>query len=895
MAQKTKAEFDAMIAASRAQKAAFRAAIMAHGERPFEAKTQWGTVFVSKDPRTPAKPWRISFFGASRREGEKAHPEGHVELKSFLEAIDELPAYGVNNASQIRFEPPWSLNPMRNPFVHPGLPEEDLAVAKGEISTWIKLSKMSKSDRDLALRFLSSLVNTLREPRSEIAAMRSIEYDGVQIVSLVTAPGNVANGMEITAVLRRLARRAVQSGVIGHYPLGQFFEEPPDVQSSRAARAEVAKQATEAEKKRLLEELKEERRLRSLTAKRATTDKAAAKARAKLLEIDEPGMPVEHLGPIPVRGIETGEGVTPKGSWWVVSVSGTDKMRLEQHEGPPKGVRAGTTYATEEGAYRAARRMGLPIPYDPLLEDRTPLIETEDPLTAKWQVKRDLINEARLLIAQNNLGPAGPKIRIDERQAIYDAAAHASARANALGKSHPGRAVGRDSPVLMRKKADRLKEIADELGDLERPSKPWGSEKSEIASRMAQLELNPKRGNPANITYDLPEEKIGPVRPNPAEKFSEVFGVPPEAHLMPVWPKDARKKSLPIIKDAKQLAEYLSGMEGLPQEHYLVCMIDTRGRLIGITTTSMGTLNQAIVDMREVFAAAIAARAYAIIGVHNHPSGDATPSAADISLTERLEQASEILGIPLLDHIVIGQGGTFVSLAAMGLGKWAGRKRNPKPMPDWRKKACDDRCDVLVDMARKSGVIEKIERRFGVTLGRDYLDCGARACVWDLGDKVLKLTDDADDASTASYIKRFRDQLPEGDRDALAEVFEACMIEGRGGARRFWVVIAEKLDPLDDDEAQALSDLHKMSRMGFRDIMSPGTANAFPTPGGQKALLAWRALGRLYEQGVNVSKDAHNRNWGRDAKGRLKLFDFGASGVPSFGGSAPECVLKNPG
>ena len=60
MAQKTKAEFDAMIAAARAQRAAFRAAILAHGERPFEAKTQWGTVFVSKDPRTPARPWRIS-------------------------------------------------------------------------------------------------------------------------------------------------------------------------------------------------------------------------------------------------------------------------------------------------------------------------------------------------------------------------------------------------------------------------------------------------------------------------------------------------------------------------------------------------------------------------------------------------------------------------------------------------------------------------------------------------------------------------------------------------------------------------------------------------------------------------------------------------------------------
>ena len=77
----------------------------------------------------------------------------------------------------------------------------------------------------------------------------------------------------------------------------------------------------------------------------------------------------------------------------------------------------------------------------------------------------------------------------------------------------------------------------------------------------------------------------------------------------------------------------------------------------------MGSLTAALVHPREVFKAAILSNAAALILVHNHPSGDPTPSAEDRAITERLRQVGELVGIRVLDHVVIGDEGQFVSLA----------------------------------------------------------------------------------------------------------------------------------------------------------------------------------------------------------------------------------------
>jgi DNA repair protein RadC len=95
-------------------------------------------------------------------------------------------------------------------------------------------------------------------------------------------------------------------------------------------------------------------------------------------------------------------------------------------------------------------------------------------------------------------------------------------------------------------------------------------------------------------------------------------------------------------------------MRTLQKESLRVLLLDTRYRLKEVKEISIGSVNESIAHPREVFQPAIAASAYAIIVVHNHPSGDPTPSSTDHSLTRRLAEAAELLQIKLLDHVIIG-------------------------------------------------------------------------------------------------------------------------------------------------------------------------------------------------------------------------------------------------
>jgi DNA repair protein RadC len=90
-------------------------------------------------------------------------------------------------------------------------------------------------------------------------------------------------------------------------------------------------------------------------------------------------------------------------------------------------------------------------------------------------------------------------------------------------------------------------------------------------------------------------------------------------------------------------------------ESLQVLFLNTRRRLIGIQNVSQGTLDTILVHPREVFAAAISKRASAIVLVHNHPSGDPTPSEADIKVTRDLIRAGQLLKIDVLDHVIIGR------------------------------------------------------------------------------------------------------------------------------------------------------------------------------------------------------------------------------------------------
>jgi DNA repair protein RadC len=117
--------------------------------------------------------------------------------------------------------------------------------------------------------------------------------------------------------------------------------------------------------------------------------------------------------------------------------------------------------------------------------------------------------------------------------------------------------------------------------------------------------------------------------------------------------------------DAAVLLQY--EMSALEQEELRVMLLDTRNRVLDIIEVYRGSLNSSQVRVGELFKSAVRRNAAAIIVVHNHPSGDPTPSPDDVALTRAVVEAGRLLDIEVLDHIVIGRG-RWVSLKERGLG-----------------------------------------------------------------------------------------------------------------------------------------------------------------------------------------------------------------------------------
>jgi DNA repair protein RadC len=117
------------------------------------------------------------------------------------------------------------------------------------------------------------------------------------------------------------------------------------------------------------------------------------------------------------------------------------------------------------------------------------------------------------------------------------------------------------------------------------------------------------------------------------------------------------------VRDAASVYAHVRGrLPQLDRELFLALLLDGRNRLRAEICVSEGTLTTALVHPREVFAPAIRDRAAALILVHNHPSGDPTPSSEDVALTDRLRQVGEVVGIRVLDHVVVGHG-RYISFA----------------------------------------------------------------------------------------------------------------------------------------------------------------------------------------------------------------------------------------
>ena len=110
----------------------------------------------------------------------------------------------------------------------------------------------------------------------------------------------------------------------------------------------------------------------------------------------------------------------------------------------------------------------------------------------------------------------------------------------------------------------------------------------------------------------------------------------------------------------------MSDLRFAETERFVVLLLNTRNEMLGRVEISHGGLASSPVHPREVFKAAVAQGAAGMILVHNHPSGDPTPSRADLAMTTRLSRAGRLMGIPIIDHLVIGDG-RYLSLREQGV------------------------------------------------------------------------------------------------------------------------------------------------------------------------------------------------------------------------------------
>ena len=121
-----------------------------------------------------------------------------------------------------------------------------------------------------------------------------------------------------------------------------------------------------------------------------------------------------------------------------------------------------------------------------------------------------------------------------------------------------------------------------------------------------------------------------------------------------------------FLSSGDAFSHFHERLRDLRKEIFLALLLDSKNRLLREVRISEGSLNASIVHPREVFAPVVRESAAAVLFVHNHPSGDPSPSREDIEITKRLKEVGDLMGVRVLDHVIIGNG-NYVSLADRGL------------------------------------------------------------------------------------------------------------------------------------------------------------------------------------------------------------------------------------
>lgn len=225
-----------------------------------------------------------------------------------------------------------------------------------------------------------------------------------------------------------------------------------------------------------------------------------------------------------------------------------------------------------------------------------------------------------------------------------------------------------------------LKPRIKELPENERPREKLTKYGAEVLSNAELLAILIRTGTKNESAIDLAykilkqQDGIGFLLDSRCEELSGIYGIGPAkaAQLKAAVELGRRlstqtyKKEIFIrcSKDAANIV--MEDMRYLKKEYMKAILLNIKCGLIGIEEISVGSINSSIVHPREVFAPAIKKSCASLILVHNHPSGDPTPSQEDLNITRRLVEGGKILGIEVVDHIIIGDG-KYVSLKDKGI------------------------------------------------------------------------------------------------------------------------------------------------------------------------------------------------------------------------------------
>jgi len=212
-----------------------------------------------------------------------------------------------------------------------------------------------------------------------------------------------------------------------------------------------------------------------------------------------------------------------------------------------------------------------------------------------------------------------------------------------------------------------------DLPKQERPRERLQRFGPEALSAQELLALVIGRGTPGKSVVNIAQEllvKFGNIKAiseATIEELSKIkgIGLAKAAQIKASFELGKRQEleieldDLDIKKPQDVVKAIRARIQDKAKEHFKLILLNTRNKIIGISTVSIGTLNTSLVHPREVFKDAIMHNAASVVLAHNHPSGDTEPSENDLTITKRLAEAGKILGIEVLDHIIVTKAGFF--------------------------------------------------------------------------------------------------------------------------------------------------------------------------------------------------------------------------------------------